>query len=139
MSGFVLLNDFGLDTTPRIHLDAILNRPHPHRSSIRPTLRGLRPGRRTPTTPGYPASSVGKTAQGTTQFVRVTFVQINHVFTAVEGERYRFASFGAINIIFQNYDCLFCHKTRLTAAERTDAPLEQAIIGLIEGANQDDR
>ncbi|KRE76679.1 hypothetical protein ASG79_17800 [Arthrobacter sp. Soil761] len=93
MSGFVLLYDFRLNTTTSIYLDAVLNRPHPYRFCVRPTLRGLGTGRRTTTSARYPASSVGKTAQGSAQFIRVPIVQINHIFTAVEGERYRFASF----------------------------------------------
>lgn len=116
MSGFVLLYDIRLNTTARVHLDAILGRPHPYRLGVRTTLCGLRTSRHgTATRPGYLATGVGKTHQGLAQLICVSLIEINFIFTAIQSERYRFRSFRTVNIIFQQHDCLFCHETRLSA------------------------
>jgi hypothetical protein len=49
VSGFVLLYDFRLDTTPGVYQDSILSRPHPYRFGVRATMRGLSAGCRTAT------------------------------------------------------------------------------------------
>ena len=115
VSSFVLLYHFRLNSAAGIDRDAILSRPYPHRLGVRPTRRGLSTSRRrTAASARYFTASVGKTSQGLTQFIYVSLVEINFVFTAVESERYRFLSFRAVDIIFQQHDCLFCHKTRLS-------------------------
>ncbi len=115
MSRFVLLYNFRLDTTTRIYLHTILSRPQPYRFGVRATVRGLGTRCRTATSASYFAASVGKACQCFTQFVSVSLIEVNLVFTTIEGERYRLVSFRAINIIFQQHNCLFCHEIRLAA------------------------
>src|SRR5687768_13416824 len=84
VSGFVLLYNVRLNTTARIHRDAILNRPHPYRFGVRAILRGLSTGCRTAPCAGYLASGLGEAGQDFTQFLSVALIEINFVITAVE-------------------------------------------------------
>jgi hypothetical protein len=116
MSRFVLLHNVRLDTTTRINWYSVLGRPHPYRFGVRAAVRrGLSPGCRTTSPASYPAANVGETRQCFTQFACMSLIEVNLVFTAVEGERNRFASLRPINIIFKQNDCLFCHEIRLAA------------------------
>ncbi len=115
VSRFVLLYNIGLNTASGIYLDAVLGRPQPYRFRVRATVRGgLSPGCRTATSASYLAASVGKACQCFTQFISMPLTKVNFIVTAVKGERYRFASFRAVNIIFQQHYCLFCHEIRLS-------------------------
>lgn len=84
VSRFVLLYNFRLDTTTRIHWYAVLSRPHPYRFGVRVTVRGgLGPGCRTASSASYLAASVGKARQCFTEFSSVCVIEVNLVFTAV--------------------------------------------------------
>lgn len=102
VSRLVLLYNVRLDTTTCIYCYAVLSRPQPYRLGVRTTVRGgLSPGCRTAPSASYLAASAGKAGQCFTQFISMHLIEVNFIVTAVKGERNRFASFRAVNIIFQ--------------------------------------
>ncbi len=84
VSRFVLLYDIRLDTTTCIYLDAVLSRPQAYPFGVRATLRGgPGAGCRTATSASYFAASIGKACQCFTQFVRMTLIEVNLIFSTV--------------------------------------------------------